>query len=221
MALLPAKLRHGDQLRSVTVDTLNTLIDYIYSQRLINGDGIKLQHLASGTIISAIQEHSAFRTDTSVFSANTTTYDGFFTLKDVSRRNQSGKLQELRVAVCDGATWDSGKEQSGASEMQINFVSFKVPSTILSADAILDDDRGRELFIHLRYDTSQGWPYTPFLSIDEINSTSIQEQTGEQYLLGSVAYDRRSDRLIIRQRHQVGIGNGIPRLWHLTKVCNG
>ena len=106
MALLPAKLRHGDQLRSVTVDTLNTLIDYIYSQRLINGDGIKLQHLASGTIISAIQEHSAFRTDTSVFSANTTTYDGFFTLKDVSRRNQSGKLQELRVAVCDGATWD-------------------------------------------------------------------------------------------------------------------
>ena len=44
-------------------------------------------------------------------------YNGYFTIKDVSTYNEDGSVKEYRVAVCDGETWDAEKQSSGNSYM--------------------------------------------------------------------------------------------------------
>ena len=108
---LPEKLKSGDQLRSATIETINTLIDYLASTRLVQGGGIRLQQYVHGTTISA--------TNTAVAGAGVVPgYNGFFTLKDVSIFNEEdGTVEEFRVAVCDGATWSPDNTTSGISKV--------------------------------------------------------------------------------------------------------
>ena len=107
---IPSKIKKGDQLRSVAVDTINSLIDYLASTRIVQGMGIRLQQYAHGTVISTTAASVAAASVNGVSS-----YNGYFTLKDVSTYNEDGSVKEYRVAVCDGETWDPEKLTSGDS----------------------------------------------------------------------------------------------------------
>ena len=123
---IPSKIKKGDQLRSVAVDTINSLIDYLASTRIVQGMGIRLQQYAHGTVITALPGV------TSASSAAAPAYNGYFTIKDVSTYNKDGTVQEFRVAVCDGETWDAETQTSGDSIAYCmgNDIQFK--STILT-----------------------------------------------------------------------------------------
>ena len=84
---LPTKLKNGDQLRSAVVDTINSLIDYLASTRIVQGMGIHLQQYAHGTVISATAAPVAAASVIGVSS-----YNGYFTLKDVSTYNEDGTV---------------------------------------------------------------------------------------------------------------------------------
>ena len=107
---IPSKIKKGDQLRSVAVDTINSLIDYLASTRIVQGMGIRLQQYAHGTVISTTAASVAAASVNGVSS-----YNGYFTIKDVSTYNEDGSVKEYRVAVCDGETWDPEKLTSGDS----------------------------------------------------------------------------------------------------------
>ena len=109
---IPSKIKKGDQLRSVAVDTINSLIDYLASTRIVQGMGIRLQQYAHGTVISTTAASVAAASVNGVSS-----YNGYFTLKDVSTYNEDGTVKEYRVAVCDGETWNAETETSGASKV--------------------------------------------------------------------------------------------------------
>lgn len=62
-------------------------------------------------------------------------YNGYFTLKDVSTYNEDGSVKEFRVAVCDGETWDPETETSGVSIAEVSTGFFlEVPCTIFALE---------------------------------------------------------------------------------------
>lgn len=63
-------------------------------------------------------------------SSKTPTYNGYFTLKDVSAYNEDGTVKEYRVAVCDGETWDAEKQESGDSIVYCNGTLLRFKSVV-------------------------------------------------------------------------------------------
>ena len=62
-------------------------------------------------------------------------YNGYFTIKDISKRNEEGEITEYRIAVCDGNTWDSKTEKSGPSYAQVeSSTPFEIASKIFVLD---------------------------------------------------------------------------------------
>jgi hypothetical protein len=59
-------------------------------------------------------------------------YNGYFTLKDVSTYNEDGTAKEYRVAVCDGETWDPETEKSGVSKVQVDGIVLNFDSKIFT-----------------------------------------------------------------------------------------
>lgn len=49
------------------------------------------------------------------------TYNGHFTIKDVSTYNEDGTVKEFRVAVCDGKTWNPETETSRSNTLYFGY----------------------------------------------------------------------------------------------------
>lgn len=65
-------------------------------------------------------------------------YNGYFTLKDVSTYAEDGTVKEYRVAVCDGETWDPETETSGDSIAYCNGAEIHFPCTVFSIKEAVD-----------------------------------------------------------------------------------
>ena len=197
---IPSKIKKGDQLRSVAVDTINSLIDYLASTRIVQGMGIRLQQYAHGTVISTTAASGAAASVNGVSS-----YNGYFTIKDVSTYNEDGTVKEFRVAVCDGETWDPVTETSGNMSAVCNTNYHYIKSTIFTVS------QGNQ-YISIKY------------RLDEATNSNVLElvinsslSSGE-YLIGELKIS--DSKLNIIQRHTVGMGNGVPRLWLYSDYCS-
>ena len=130
-------------------------------------------------------------------------YNGYFTLKDVSTRDEQGNITAVRIAVCDGETWDTEHETSGDSYLRVNFNQYQVPSSVLT---------GVSRYIYIECDATS----TPIITL--ISSAIVKnDDVGNNlyyYLLGEW-YENK-----IIQRHNSGIGNGIAQVWPVTRICN-
>lgn len=193
---IPSKIKKGDQLRSVAVDTINSLIDYLASTRIVQGMGIRLQQYAHGTVISTIAASVAAASVNGVSS-----YNGYFTLKDVSTYNEDGSVKEYRVAVCDGETWDAETETSGPMLLRVNYTTISVPCCILS-----DFEQGQ--YIYLVYTNSTRRITFQVSGIESDNFDVYYYLIGEFSKEGSII-----------QRHKSGIGNGEAQVWPITSSC--
>lgn len=132
-------------------------------------------------------------------------YNGFFTLKDVSTFNNDGTVKEFRVAVCDGETWDPVTETSGNMSAVCNTNYHYIKSTIFTVS------QGNQ-YISIKY------------RLDEATNSNVLElvinsslSSGE-YLIGELKIS--DSKLNIIQRHTVGMGNGVPRLWLYSDYCS-
>lgn len=193
---LPTKMKNGDQLRSAAVDTINSLIDYLASTRIVQGMGIRLQQYAHGTVISTTAASVAAASVNGVSS-----YNGYFTIKDVSTYNEDGTVKEYRVAVCDGETWDEETETSGPMLLRVNYSTVSVPCCILS-----DFKQGQ--YIYLVYTNST---HQIGFQVSSIQSDNFDVY---YYLIGEFSKDGT-----IIQRHTTGIGNGEAQIWPITLSC--
>lgn len=196
---IPSKIKKGDQLRSVAVDTINSLIDYLASTRIVQGMGIRLQQYAHGTVISTTAASVAAASVNGVSS-----YNGYFTIKDVSTYNEDGSVKEYRVAVCDGETWDAEKQTSGDMSVLCNNNYYTIKSTIFTVN-----QKYRYILIKFRFDVEKN---SPVLELITSNSLSSYE-----YMIGEFSIS--DSKLNIIQRHTVGVGNGIPCLWLYSDFC--
>ena len=196
---LPAKMKNGDQLRSVAVDTINSLIDYLASTRIVQGMGIRLQQYAHGTVVSAAPVIPVAASGISGVSA----YNGYFTLKDVSTYNEDGTVKEFRVAVCDGETWDPVTETSGPMLLRVNYATISVPCCILSD---LVNQQGQYIYLVYTNSTRQ----VAF----QVSGSQFDNFDVYYYLIGEF-----SQKGSIIQRHISGIGNGEAQIWPITSSC--
>ena len=193
-------------MRSAAVDTINSLIDYLASTRIVQGMGIRLQQYAHGTVIST--------TAASVSSASVngvSSYNGYFTLKDVSTYNEDGTVHEFRIAVCDGETWDANNESSGNMPVYVNSECYYLDSIIFDDIA---DSSSWDIFIQFTpLPDGEDPAQHKFVEL-KIAPESVSSNT---YLIGEVSLSNGKVRVI--QRHTAGIGNGIPRIWSYTINC--
>lgn len=152
-------------------------------------------------------------------------YNGYFTLKDVSTYNEDGTVKEFRVAVCDGETWDEEKETSGNMPVYVNDFEIKMESCIFTRPAET---------IHISLAVIKKDANIEGLSISKLYPISSKDndyrlcflmhdsyigglQSYSVYLLGDI--EKNYNKTNIIQRHMIGIGNGIPRLWMSQMVC--
>ena len=197
--MLPEKLSFGDQLRAVVVNAINAIIDHLNSTRLVAGSGIKIDHYPSGLVISALPQGY---TGGGGGGGAAASYNGYFTLKDVSTYNEDGSVNENRVAVCDGETWDAETEKSGDSLLRVNYSTVAVPVTIVD---IQSDDR---LYISLRYTVSSK-------EVSVVATTQVPADSFAEffYLIGEIHRNK------LTQRHTAGIGNGVAQIWPIVSTC--
>ncbi len=129
-------------------------------------------------------------------------YNGYFTLKDVSTRDEQGNITAVRIAVCDGETWDAEHETSGDSYLRVNYNQYAVPCEVLA---------GVERYIYIECDATSD-PLITLIS----SATTKSDDVGNSlyyYLLGEW-YNNQ-----IIQRHNNGVGNGIAQVWPVTVNC--
>lgn len=127
-------------------------------------------------------------------------YNGYFTLKDVSTRDEQGNITAVRIAVCDGETWDAEHETSGDSYLRVNNTQYSVPCTILT-------DVSR--YIYIQYDVRTSPP-----TITLISSQNVKEDVDKElyyYLVGEL-YEEQ-----IIQRHT----SGFAQIWILEEEYDG
>ena len=130
-------------------------------------------------------------------------YNGYFTLKDVSTRDEQGNITAVRIAVCDGETWDAEHETSGFSFLRVNYDQEGVLCKVMT---------GVSRYIYIECDASTATPLITFIS----SATPKSDDVGNNlyyYLLGEWYNDK------IIQRHNNGIGNGIAQVWPVTYKC--
>lgn len=135
--------------------------------------------------------------------AATAEYNGYFTLKDVSTRDEQGNITAVRIAVCDGETWDAEHGTSGNSYLRVNYSQYAVPYEVLT---------GVSRYIYIECDASMPTPLITLIS----SSTVKDDDVGNNlyyYLLGEW-YENK-----IIQRHNNGVGNGIAQVWPVTYKC--
>ena len=130
-------------------------------------------------------------------------YNGYFTLKDVSTRDEQGNITAVRIAVCDGETWEAENETSGDSYLRVNYSQYEVPCEVLA-------DVSR--YIYIECDARTSTPLITLISSAEVKSDDVGNSL-YYYLLGEW-YNNQ-----IIQRHNNGVGNGIAQVWPVTVNC--
>ena len=202
--MLPEKLSFGDQLRAVVVNVINAIIDHLNSTRLVAGSGIKIDHYPSGLVISALPQGYTGGGGGGGGGGAAASYNGYFTLKDVSTYNEDGSVNENRVAVCDGETWDPKMQTSGPMLMRVNYSTVKVPCCVVS-----DFTQGQDHYIYLVYTNSTRQIVFQASSVLQSDNFDVY-----YYLIGEFS---RYGTII--QRHTTGIGNGEAQIWPITLSC--
>lgn len=112
-------------------------------------------------------------------SGKTSAYNGYFTIKDVSTRNEDGTIKEYRVAVCDGESWDAVTETSRSSRLQFGEAgSFSFESKVFSIS--------KRATFYIKYGPTDKYINQIVARVDEDDSFVLI--TGYVYLyLGSVS----------------------------------
>lgn len=127
-------------------------------------------------------------------------YNGYFTLKDVSTYNEDGTVQEYRVAVCDGKTWDQETETSGKSVATCNGYKYSFQSIIIPIE------KSSEIYIVCGRNQDYYNGIVSYTQDDELNS-KLNVAGYSFYHIGSVVVtDEGSDegserRMEVIQRH--------------------
>lgn len=120
-------------------------------------------------------------------------YNGYFTLKDVSTYNGDGTVKEYRVAVCDGETWDPEKQESGDSIAILgNNVTLAFKSKIIS---IPSDYSEYHIYLKCGYNER----YRNEIILSPFSPTRLPGYS--YYLVGDIEKPPYSNVMTIRQRH--------------------
>ena len=154
-------------------------------------------------------------------------YNGYFTLKDVSTYNEDGTVKEYRVAVCDGETWDPETETSNHMSVVVNSGYIYIESCIFTPQnydtinlvVVKEGTDVAGLNIPKLYPIWQAnQHYNIGLAMYKSLPNEFLHKVVSVYLLGEISNAGTSNKII--QRHKVGMGNGIPRVWMAQQICS-
>ena len=111
---IPSKIKKGDQFSSKIIDVINGIIDYLGNTRPVQGDGIRLQHTATGIIVNSTAQSNLQKV------VDPPPYYGDFCIIDLSKYDSEGKILNVSVAVAHGWTWNPEEKYSRYSAVLIN-----------------------------------------------------------------------------------------------------
>lgn len=127
--MIPPRIRRGDPIGKL-VDYWNMLIDHLNESRLVPGRGVSISRMPAGTVIHTLNHAKAAGLGQA--PVQKTEYNGYFTCKLLDRNDDDIKNNQVRVAVCDGETWNEENETSNNSVAKINGVSKTFKPIIVS-----------------------------------------------------------------------------------------
>ena len=139
---------------------------------------------------NGVQNETQQESDTDIQVADTS-YNGYFTCKLLDRDENDINNNQVRVAVCDGETWDEEKETSYKSIAKINGVSKEFESTIITLTRTTRQ-------IVLRYDFSKDEA-----TICAVSELSNSFYTFTDYLIGEYVEVNNMYKMV--QRHTSGV----------------
>lgn len=204
--MIPPRIRRGDPIGKLA-DYWNMLIDHLNESRLVPGRGVSISRMPAGTVIHTLNHAKAAGLGQA--PVQKTEYNGYFTLKNLGQDNDSVANGTVKIAVCDGETWDNEEEKSGNSLAYINGVEYSRPSTVLRVGA-------EKPYIVLRVDHQKSPGQNDFFKIAAVEKVLDITNNVTDYVLGEVVFGTGKPALI--QRHK-GEGNGTPYIWLVLNKC--
>lgn len=147
-------------------------------------------------------------------SSSAAAYNGYFTLKPLAQTEEELEQDKIRVAVCDGQTWDSVTEKSGYSAYSINDDTRYIASKIVT----VNPDKP---YIVLQHTIGKiGQEKITTLSLEEFTA-EVPYPTEVYYLIGELSLSFEHAPRII-QRHGENPHNnenGMIRIWTVSDLC--
>lgn len=133
--MLPRKLLRGDKF-VVLYDLWNELIDHLQSMRPVAGNGITLQRLSAGTVISTMRTSGK-----SAAGVSTESDEGPFAVT-IENVNEGGGQPEWRVKLHNTASESgvAGMVTIGSRRMQIEDQVWEPKPGVVILDIVYDDD---------------------------------------------------------------------------------
>lgn len=133
--MLPRKLLRGDKF-VVLYDLWNELIDHLQSMRPVAGNGITLQRLSAGTVISTVRTSGK-----SAAGVSTESDEGPFAVT-IENVNEGGDQPEWRVKLHNTASESgvAGMVTIGSRRMQIEDQVWEPKPGVVILDIVYDDD---------------------------------------------------------------------------------
>ena len=133
--MLPRKLLRGDKF-VVLYDLWNELIDHLQSMRPVAGNGITLQRLSAGTVISTVRTSGK-----SASGASAESDEGPFAVT-IENVNEGGDQPEWRVKLHNTASESgvAGMVTIGSRRMQIEDQVWEPKPGVVILDIVYDDD---------------------------------------------------------------------------------
>lgn len=205
--MIPPRIQRGDPIGKL-VDYWNILIDHLNEIRLVSGKGISISKMPSGTVINALNYIK-----TAVAGPITAVgYNGYFTCKVLPQNKDDIEENKLRVAVCDGETWDPDKQSSLPSRYRVNDVEKKYPSVIIECSR-------QKPYIVFQYQTDDVVKVVA-LSEAELNKDLPKVY---HYIIAELSNEEgygHDQSIRIIQRHTAQLNNGIINFWTASDVCS-
>ena len=181
--MLPRKLLRGDKF-VVLYDLWNELIDHLQSMRPVAGNGITLQRLSAGTVISTVRTSGK-----SAAGVSAGADDGPFAVT-IENVNEGGDQTDWRVKLHNSASESgvAGMVTIGSRRMQIKDQVWVPKNGVVILDIVYDGDTEE-------YDVL-------FSLEDEIPETTDEKR----YILriAEISYDENSETWSAAQIRPVG-----------------
>lgn len=184
--MIPPRIQRGDPIGKL-VGYWNVLIDHLHEIRLVPGRNVSISRMPAGTVINVLNNMKSVVSG----QAATAEYNGYFTCKLLDRNENDIKNNQVRVAVCDGETWNEEKETSHKSIAKINGVSKTFEPVILTLTRTVRQ-------IVLRYDFSKDEA-----TICAVSELSNSFYTFTDYLIGEYVEVNNMYKMV--QRHNSGV----------------
>ena len=189
---IPLKIKKGDQFNSKIIDTINGIIDYLTSTKIIQGAGIQLQQYATGTLVSSTARSGQAAAMVDI------PYYGDFTIIDLSQSESAEEAPNtsMSVAVAHGWTWNPTGKHSRYSAVYINGRLFCCSCRIFEN---LSKSGVYYIYVHDRPDTLDG-PEV-ICSVSQMTSQNIDfyYEIG-QIVDGHVIQTHKSGPLVLYDR---------------------